>query len=271
MGFGEARALHLIQIVETIPERSLVLIEEPETSLHLSAQQEFGHYLVDVCFNRGHQILLTSHSEFVLQALPTASRIYLARRGASIQPIPGLTPTQARSLMPDGKVKALNILVEDETAKAVLSAIVRRHEPGLLPTWGIHVGGDKDRIGTTVRCVQDTGIALAAVRDCDFGDAPKENIFKLPGTMPPEKEIFQSSAFDKYMAETYALVLADFRTSLIGKDHHDWFGLLAAKLGVNPIALIWDAAKAYVGGVPEGETTILVTLLKEASQQKKTA
>jgi hypothetical protein len=154
----------LIQIIETIPERSLVLIEEPETSLHLSAQQEFGHYLVDVCVNRKLQIMLTSHSEFILQALPSASRSYLDRRGASIQPVPGLTPMQARSLMADGRVKALNVLVEDETAKAILSAIVRRHEPRLLPTWGIHIGGDKDRIGTTVRCLRDTGIALAAVR-----------------------------------------------------------------------------------------------------------
>jgi len=269
MGFGEARALHLIQILETIPERSLVLIEEPETSLHLSAQQEFGNYLVDSCIQRKHQILLTSHSEFILQALPAASRIYLDRHGPSIQPVPGLTAMQARSLMADGKVKALNVLVEDETAKAILSSIVRRHEPGLLPTWGIHIGGDKDRIGTTVRCLQDTGIALAAVRDGDVGDAPKENIFKLPGTEPPEKEIFQSAAFEKYMAETYGIDLANFRAGLMGKDHHQWLGLLASKIGVNPVALTWAAANVYVSGVPEAETSILVTLLREASQQKK--
>jgi AAA domain, putative AbiEii toxin, Type IV TA system len=270
MGFGEARALHLIQILETIPERSLVLIEEPETSLHLSAQQELGHYFVDVCIHRRHQILLTSHSEFILRALPSASCIFLDRRGTSIRPIPGLTPMQATSLMADGKVKALNILVEDEAAKAVLSAIVRRHEPGLIHTWGVHVGGDKDRIGTTVRCLRDTGIALAAVRDGDVGDAPKENIFKLPGSFPPEKEIFQSPAFEKHLADVYGIALADFRAGLPANDHHQWFGLLAMKLGVNPIALIWDAAKAYVAGVPEVETSILVTLLKEASQQKKT-
>lgn len=42
--------------------------------------------------------------------------------------------------------------------------------------------------------------ALAAVRDGDVGDALKENIFKLPGTMPPEKEIFQSPTLEKYVA-----------------------------------------------------------------------
>jgi predicted ATPase len=269
MGFGEARALHLIELLETIPERSLVLLEEPETSLHPSAQHEFGNYLVDVCIERGHQVILTSHSEFMLQALPSASCVYLDRRGNSIQPVPGLTPLQAKSLMADGRVKALTILVEDEAAKAVLSAIVRRHAPELLPTWGIHIGGNKEGIGTTMHCLQGAGMSLAAVRDADVGDAPKENIFKLPGAMPPEKEVFQSTAFEKCMKDEYGLTLADFRAGLVGKDHHGWFGLLAAKLGINTIALIWKAAEAYVSGVPEADTAALVTVLKEASQQKK--
>jgi predicted ATPase len=192
MGFGEARVLHLIQALENMPERSLILIEEPETSLHPSAQHELGNYLVDACIHRKHQIFLTSHSEFILRALPSASRLFFERRGEAIRPIPGLTPMQARSLMADGKVKALNVLVEDETAKAILSEIIRRHEPGLLPTWGIHIGGDKVQIGTTVRCLQGTGIPVAAVRDGDVGDAPKENLFKLPGKLAPEKEIFRS-------------------------------------------------------------------------------
>lgn len=269
MGFGEGRTLHLIHLLETIPEQSLVLIEEPETSLHQSAQQEFGNYLLDVCAHRHHQILLTTHSEFLLHVLPGASRIFLDRSGPSVRPVPGLTAIQAKSFMAEGKVKALNIIVEDETAKAILAAIIRRHEPKLVPTWGIHVGGDKERIAGTVRCLQGTGLALAAVRDADTGETPKDNIFKLPGTLPPEKEIFQSPAFTKHIADTYSANLNDFRATLTGADHHQWFGLLAAKLGIDQKALIWEAARIYVSGLPETETSTLVTLLKEASQQKK--
>lgn len=269
MGFGEARTLHLIQLLETIPERSLVLIEEPETSLHLSAQQQFGAYLVDVCTRRRHQILLTTHSEFILHALPTASRIFLDRRSASVYPVPGLTAMQAKSLMAEGLVKALNILVEDETAKAVLAAIIRRHEPALGTTWAIHIGGDKDRLASTVSCLKGTAIPLAAVRDADVREAPKENIFKLPGTRPPEVEIFQSAFVEKHLAEAYATNLADFRATLTGVDHHGWFARLALKLGMDPKALIWEIARVYVSGLPEAETSILVTLLKEASQAQK--
>src|SRR5262249_13844329 len=41
MGFGEARTIHIVSTLESLPDRSLILIEEPETSLHLSAQHEF--------------------------------------------------------------------------------------------------------------------------------------------------------------------------------------------------------------------------------------
>lgn len=271
MGFGEARTLHLISLLETIPEKSLVLIEEPETSLHLSAQQQFAHYLMDVCAVRRHQIFLTTHSEFMLHALPSASRIFLDRRGAAVMPIPGLTASQAKSLMAEGLVKALNILVEDETAKAVLSAIIRRHDPALGTTWAIHVGGDKDRLAATIGCLKGTTISIAAVRDGDVGDAPKENIFKLPGTHPPEIEVFLSAAVEKHMTDAYGLNLPNFRATLTGVDHHEWFHRLAVKLGIDPKALTWETARVYVSGLPEAETSTLVTLLKEASHlQKKT-
>jgi len=269
MGFGEARTLHLINLLETIPEKSLVLIEEPETSLHLSAQQQFAHYLMDVCAHRKHQVLLTTHSEFILQALPTASRIFLDRRGPSVLPIPGLTASHARSLMSEGLVKSLNILVEDETARAVLSAIIRRHEPSLGTTWAIHTGGDKDRLATTIGCLKGTAIPIAAVRDGDVGDSPKENIFKLPGDRPPEVEIFHSSAVEKHMADAFGIKLGDFRATLTGFNHHEWFARLAIKLGIDQKALIWDTARVYVSGLSETETATLVTLLKEASQAQK--
>ena len=56
MGCGEGRVQNVIQRLEDLPQRSLVLFEEPETSLHQSAQFELGRYLIDVCTRTGHQI-----------------------------------------------------------------------------------------------------------------------------------------------------------------------------------------------------------------------
>src|SRR5262249_55416847 len=107
MGYGEGRSQYLIDSLEVLPEKSLVLIEEPETSLHSSAQYEFGRYLVDVACRKHHQILLTTHSDAILEALPSESRLYLSRTSSGIRPIPGLTAQQVKSLMAQGNVKAL--------------------------------------------------------------------------------------------------------------------------------------------------------------------
>jgi hypothetical protein len=55
MGFGEGRVLYTADKLETAPEQSLFIIEEPETSLHENAQFEFAKYLIDVCNRRHHQ------------------------------------------------------------------------------------------------------------------------------------------------------------------------------------------------------------------------
>ena len=79
MGFGEGRTQSLVVALEKLPKKSLILVEEPETSLHPGAQYALAKYLMDVSIRRGHQIFLTTHSEYLLNALPAASRLYLMR------------------------------------------------------------------------------------------------------------------------------------------------------------------------------------------------
>jgi predicted ATPase len=267
MGFGEARTIHIVSTLEAIPDESLVLLEEPETSLHLSAQHEFGRYLIDVALQKKHQILLTTHSEFLLQALPSASRIYLERSDSGIRSIPGLTAIEARSLMALGHSKALTVLVEDECAKAVLSEIVRRHDSAFLKSLNICVGGDKDRIRNTVLGLKDTFILIAAVRDADKEHSPKDNIFKLPGSKPPEQELFGSKAVAEHIQKHYAMSLGDFLIEVAGMDYHSWCERLATRVAGDRAAVTWELAREYARALPEIESSNLVTLLKEATRQ----
>jgi len=45
----------------------ILLIEEPEISLHPGAQSEMWDLLMEFAFERGHQIFFTSHSEYLLR------------------------------------------------------------------------------------------------------------------------------------------------------------------------------------------------------------
>ena len=267
MGFGEGRAQYLIQALETISEKSLILIEEPETSLHPSAQHAFAQYLVNVSYQRGHQILLTTHSEFILQALPSDSRIYISRNASHTTCIPGLTALQAKSLMTQGSTKALVILVEDACAKAALCEVLRRIDKEFLSTVGVYVGGDANTIAKTVRSLAGTGLAVAAVRDADQSATPSENIFTLPGSRPPEREIFDCLGVRNFIRQEYGIDVADFLAGVSQSDHHEWFNKLGERLNKNPDALLDEMARAWARTLPEGEAAPLCALLKESSRR----
>jgi hypothetical protein len=269
MGYGEARSQYLIRVIESLPNKSLILIEEPEISLHPSAQYQLGCYLVDVTGRKGHQIFLTTHSEPLLSAFPSQSRQYLEKNSNEIICINGLPSSQAYSLMSDGHSQALVIFVEDEkpksVAKAILAEIIRRVDPNFLSTVGIYPAGDCNTVKKAVKVLKDTNIKVAAVLDADQQATPKENIFVLPGTLAPEKELFSNQKIQAFIQEEYKLNLADFKSSyLVDIDHHQWFEKLAEKLCIEELGLITEISKIYVKSLQENEIFFLVSQLKEA-------
>lgn len=265
MGCGEGRIYHIVRVLEDLPDRSVVLLEEPETSLHPSAQHNFGSYLVDVSIRKRHQVFLTTHSEYLLKALPSTSRIYIDRLpSGQIRQIAGITTAQAVSLMTEGHAKALHILVEDGVAEMVLSEIIRRVNPTFLRTIAIHPSGDTKTIHSVMTALQESGLPVAAVRDADKQGESKKNIFKLPGTLPPEKEVLANSKVQTYVLENYGTDVAQFLAISPDLDHHEWFEKLAEIAAVDRNALVHETAKVYARSISEAEAGSIVKQLEEA-------
>ncbi|MFC1604864.1 ATP-dependent endonuclease [Planctomycetota bacterium] len=266
MGCGEGRVHFLVDTLESAPDKSLILIEEPEASLHPSAEYEFGQYLVDVCIRKRHQIILATHSEYILQSLPQASRMHFDLNSSGLQLTPGLTARQVKSLLTQGRSKALTVLVEDKRAKAILVEIVRRVDTQFLQTIDICVCGGSANIAQTVRTLNNSSLPMAAVRDGDQPEIPSENIFKLPGNEPPEKEIFKQIVVREYISETYGISWDDFVATLPGIHHHEWLARLAQRIDVDAEMLLGEIARVYASAITESEAVTLINLLKETSQ-----
>ncbi|MGO9022455.1 MAG: ATP-dependent nuclease [Syntrophobacteraceae bacterium] len=262
MGCGEGRIQHIIRVLETLPQKSLILLEEPETSLHPSAQHQFGRYLVNVCISKKHQIFISTHSEYLLTALPSASRIYLDRTTDSLRTIRGITTAQAISLMTEGHSRALHVLVEDEVAAAVLKEILRHGDSTFLRTIKIHPIGDTRSIQSVMKALVETGLPVAAVRDGDKEGNPRENIFKLPSELPPERELLNTPVVKDFLRSAYGIEVDDFIVLVQGIDHHQWFGLLAEKVSASEPALVQEVARIYIKSLHENEIDKLVNLLK---------
>ncbi len=268
MGCGEGRIYHIVRVLEGLPDRSVVLLEEPETSLHPSAQHNFGRYLIDVCVRKRHQVFLTTHSEYLLKALPSTSRIYIDRLpSGQIRQIAGITTAQAVSLMTEGHAKALHILVEDDVAGIVLTEIIRRVNPTFPKTIAIHASGDTKTIHSVMVALHESGLPVAAVRDADKEGQPKQNIFKLPGALPPEKEVLVNGDVQAHVLKAYGVDVLEFLAISHDLDHHEWFGSLSKAIAVEKNALVHETAKVYARSLSETVVDSLVEQLKEAVQK----
>ena len=69
IGFGVSQVLPVLILCYYAPEGSILILEQPEAHLHPKAQTELADVLIDVVVNRNMQIILESHSEYLLSRL----------------------------------------------------------------------------------------------------------------------------------------------------------------------------------------------------------
>ncbi|MBY4692771.1 AAA family ATPase [Burkholderia latens] len=187
MGAGEQKVIRLVQALEAIPQRSLVLLEEPEITLHPDAQRGLAWYLMSLARRKGHQILVATHSADLFETLPPEARVLLARtkQGVSVIPKPpGIAA--ARELSGVAKSNKDLILVEDIVGQRLLREILRRFDKGMLANSTIVPVGNTDDVYRMVNRFRGEGVRAIGVRDPDIGEAPVAGMFSLPGELAPE-------------------------------------------------------------------------------------
>lgn len=229
MGFGEGRILYTVDQLETSPEQSLFILEEPETSLHENAQHEFTKYLLDVCNRRHHQIILSTHSSVILRALPAEARKLIVRDKDGVDIKDRISSNQVRSILSGGRHRSLDICVEDEFARVLLTEIIRVKAKDLLKSIAIHDIGDKNAVRQAVAVLRKTGKNAIAVRDADVGSAEVDGLLSFPGNSPPERQVFSEDAVKCLIRSKYDID-TDWILERDGvKDHHKIVSFIAAE------------------------------------------
>lgn len=259
MGFGEGRVLYMVHLMESAPEQSLFILEEPETSLHEEAQFRLARYFLEVANRRHHQIIITTHSNSILEALPPKARAFIYRDLTGVTVYPEVTSTRARAILSGGFQRALTVAVEDEFAKLVLESLIRKIEPTLLKAINIVVLGSADAVKSGVKLVKKIGHKAIGVRDGDMPANPGEGLFVLPGTLPPEKEVFNSPTVIAMLLQDFGIDVAAFMAANPIDDHHDIPRTLAEAAETNETNLSCCAIRAYVDSLPD---TVIQTLVQ---------
>lgn len=262
MGFGEGRTFYTVDLLESAPDKSLFVIEEPETSLHEHAEHELAKYLIDVCNRKQHQIILTTHSDRVLNALPAEARLMLFRDANGVSSYEGLSSTRARSVLSLGAQRDLIVFVEDDFASLLLSEMIRRIDRGLLISLNIEPVGGTKAVRNAVKLMDKIGKNSLAVRDADIGESPKEKLYSFPGVMPPEKEVYQSASVKQMALDEFGLDIDNILVLRDVTDHHRFTECLAKEASLNEDYFRTLAINCYLDEIGEAAYSGLIRTIQ---------
>lgn len=258
MGFGEGRVFYTVTSLETAPEQSLFVLEEPETSLHEHAQYEFAKYLIEVCIRRKHQIVLTTHSRAILSALPRESRKLLYREGRVVKVSDRTSTAEAAGVLSLGMTQGKILLVEDNKAKTLLTEIVRISKPSLLKGIKISYVGNDDVVASLTKQFKNDGHPVLGIRDGDRGENKEFGLLKLPGSACPEREVFGNRNVQKYLLKTYGFNFTNWLTLNPECDFHEWPGEVAFEVSKSEDGLWEQLCSIYAKFLPNEERSRLV-------------
>ena len=122
MAAGERAILRLSQEIAQI-EGALVLIDEVEAGLHPWVQQLLMLQLQQLALRNDLQIIVTSHSPVVLDAVPAHGRIFLERDEMGRVAVRPAYRDVVQDALYGRSGDALNLLCEDDAAEGILHGV----------------------------------------------------------------------------------------------------------------------------------------------------
>ena len=120
MGSGENSAVAIFAALERLPPGGLLLVEEIEHGFHPLAQARLVDVLTEMVSGEKQQIICTTHSEYIIDALPQAARL-LVNRGPDTHRVVSAPTTRDLMFTMTGEPRPeLTIYVEDTLAQMVV-------------------------------------------------------------------------------------------------------------------------------------------------------
>ncbi|MFG1246371.1 ATP-dependent nuclease [Xanthobacter flavus] len=245
-GAGEDATLDLFRVLQNIPKNSLLVIDEVEASLHPRAQRRLTRFLLWLARRRRVQIIVSTHSPYVLEELPQEARILLLPGPQGLSVVYGVSPEFAMSRLDDEIHPDLHIFVEDRNAETWLREILASNSDTseLLRQIEISPVGPANVVGILGSLGVSGKLPYKSVAFTD-GDHPKPDCRKLPGEEAPERVVFtdlqkigwgQLTSRFGIGAGTLFGVLED---AMLEPDHHKWPTLVGDQVAKSASS-VWE-------------------------------
>lgn len=255
-GAGEMTMVELLQA--ELPQYGLVLIDEIESSLHPRVQRRVLRDLAEQCRQRECQIILTTHSPYILEELPLSARIYILENAGTKEIVSGVSPQFAMTKMDDRPHPECELYVEDNSAKALLNEILTKHGRELFVRCAITPYGAANLGLALGQMVANHRFRSPTCVFLDGDNDPAPGCIVLPGSDAPERVVFRDLR-EKKWADLWAKVGRDVgqvseacEAAMLLNDHHDWVTYAAGRLMLGSETL-WQAMCSEWSGMQKPE------------------
>ena len=209
MAAGERAILRLSQEIAQL-KGALVLIDEVESGLHPWVQQLLMLQFQQLALRNDLQIIVTSHSPVVLDAVPSNGRIFLDRDETGTVTVRTAYRDVVQDALYGRSGDALNILCEDEIAAGILNGVfdVLYPQEGIRPD-SVRIGPDTgaNEFPTHAAAFRKFGqiqnfvfVLDGDARHSDIPDKIRQNarseapILFIPGRQAPEVWVWDALA-----------------------------------------------------------------------------
>ncbi|WP_312059484.1 AAA family ATPase, partial [Pantoea septica] len=137
-GSGEFAVSILVHKLMDSQKASLILLDEPEVSLHPAAQCNLMEFLSDQALKKKHQIIISTHSSSIVQELPKeAIKLFsLNDKLGKVDVLQNVSPEESFFILGE-RVEKKMVIVEDRLAKKFVEKALKTGGDGLLNSFEV--------------------------------------------------------------------------------------------------------------------------------------
>ncbi|EOC2845850.1 ATP-dependent nuclease [Escherichia coli] len=184
-GSGEFAVSILVHKLMDSPDASLILLDEPEVSLHPSAQCQLMEFLSEQALKKKHQIVISTHSSTIVKDLPkNAIKLFcLNDKIGKVDVLQNVSPEESFFILGE-RIDKRTVIVEDRLAKRFVEKALKAGGEALLNSFEVkHVPGGAGSILQTLA----VPLCVANVKNVIFlldGDQSRTDDYPTSDSIP---------------------------------------------------------------------------------------
>lgn len=158
-GSGESSVIILVDEILSATSNSLILLDEPETSLHPEAQKKLMDFIAECVKKNHHQVVISTHSPFLINCLPPHAIKSMVLEPNGVRITPFTLQDEAFSLLGAEELTQKSVYVEDVLSAEIVKSYIRQAHPRLESAINVRAlsGGAKTIIGRYIYSFSQAG------------------------------------------------------------------------------------------------------------------